>query len=218
MEERRWLSARSSSWSHFRYGISLYFSRLREEEEEGASILGDSAAPLEAAADRLGKTCRLAERPWLFVVGLRPDVGVPVEPPAPRLSLSPPASLPKEMIDTDLLCLCPGVVEPLCPAFHAPGEVRPLPALTGTLSDKVGRCPRPVGGICVRGLCRGRLHDPRLLCVDICRGAVFRCRSPPGANPLDLEGCDECLEMVPGAGAMFLKVILHWTSSPAKTV
>lgn len=154
---------------------------------------------------RPGTTCKLADRACPRAGRLGGPLG----------SLG--WSVPSDMIDSDLwcLCACAGELLPLGrPALCSAGERRSS-AIEGVLRDKAGRWPRRCGGGGAPCCCELRLvwrdTDGR---VDDCTGGSLRWRSGPGAN---LGGLGLCVFVRCGA-ATFLKVMVHSTSSPANTV
>jgi hypothetical protein len=121
------------------------------------------------------------------------------------------ASVPMDMMDSDLPCLCPLVLLPTTP-FGGAGDLR-SPVEEGVLSERAGRCPRRRGG---GGFwdAYDEFRDTEGR-VDECTGGSLRCRSPPGASPFCLRAGERSR---PSGRATFLKVIVHSTSSPANTV
>jgi len=152
----------------------------------------------------LGTICRLADRPCPLEI-LR-------DPSAALLRLAPSSTAlslcPIDMIETERLCVLPSLPGLPGPPAHDPEPgCDPRPTLTGALSERVVRCPR-FGGVGL-GL--------SVLLFLSCGGAPFLCLSPAGAKPFAGGGCSEVLG-VAGLVAIFLKVIWHSMSSPAKTV
>jgi hypothetical protein len=120
------------------------------------------------------------------------------------------ASVPMDMMDSDLPCPLPMVLLPDA-TFGVAGNPRP-PAVDGVLRDSVGRWPRRFGG----GLCdtNDELRDMEGLVVEGTGGSL-RGLSPPGAKPFCLRNGERSC---PADAATFLKVMVHSTSSPANTV
>ena len=101
----------------------------------------------------------------------------------------------------------PSFVALRLPLFHDrdPGRGDSIEVIGAVLNEKVGRWPL-VGSVGA---------GPKVLGLT-CAGA-FLCPSPPGAKPLMAACCSDVLEDA-GVVAIFLKVIWHSISSPAKTV
>lgn len=72
-----------------------------------------------------------------------PLTGLPGAVPVPLLA-SVAASVPMDMMDSDLPCLCPLVLLPNAPLGSAGGF--PSPAVDGVFSESAGRCPRAGAG------------------------------------------------------------------------
>lgn len=132
----------------------------------------------------------------------------------PEISLPAVSVAPKDIIDTDRLWLWPGLLDAVSGTASFPDRKSRWGNLleTGTFSDNVDRCPRLGGSGCEVG---GLLALPctSVICEEM---AVFRCRSPNVMEPLAVEV--DGMRGAPGVAAMFLNVIWHPTSSPAKTV
>lgn len=85
----------------------------------------------------------------------------------------------------------------------------------GTPRDRLDRCPRADGGGARPEPGRGRAEE--LWSGDDCLGRSELCWRDDWDGPLE-EAAVEEEDEDDGVGATFLKVILHLTSSPAKTV
>jgi hypothetical protein len=149
-----------------------------------------------------GTTCRLADRPC-------PLAGRLIDMPLSWLT-SVAASVPSDIIDSDLPCCCPPGLLPGA-TLGGTGDRRP-PAVDGVCNDKAGRCPRRCGGGSWDA--KEELRDIEGL-VEECTGGSLRCRSPPVAKPFCFRAGERSR---PSGRATFLKVIVHSMSSPANTV
>jgi hypothetical protein len=110
-------------------------------------------------------------------------------------------------MDTDRLCVPPSLVAfGGCP-FQDPAVDCGCVWPAGVLNESAVRWP----------LFGGEGRGLRVELVLICAVGVFLCLPPPDVKPLAAEGCSDVFD---GAGtvAIFLKVIWHSISSPAKTV
>jgi hypothetical protein len=191
-------AGRSMRESYYKISISVYAQSIDARIGVQELEIG-----LPCPMRDVGNTAKLADLPCCLD-GLRPFIATPL-----LFSSTVPSLAPRDTIETDLWCLCPMALP--CPTLRGPELVRPLPAMaTGTVTCIEGWYPR--------------LLDPSIgLCVGVppldCKGAVFLSRSAPGAKPLYLESFRYGDDFVaPATGAMFLKVTVHSTSSPAKTV
>ena len=149
-----------------------------------------------------GTTCKLAERPC-------PLAGLLISMSLSWLT-SVAASVPSDMIDSGLPCVCPPGLLPGT-TLGGTGDRRP-PAVEGVCSDRAGRCPRRCEG--GNWDAKEELRDTEGL-VEECTGGSLRCRSPPVAKPFCLRAGERSR---PSGGATFLKMIVHSISSPANTV
>jgi hypothetical protein len=172
----------------------LAMSAIRRE-----SHLPDGGPPLTPYLR--GTICRLADRPCPL------DIRRGLSGKLPWLvrSSSPPSLAPIDIIETDRLCVPPSLDAFRGSPLQDPGVDCDGVWPTGVLNESAERWP-VFGG---EGL--GLRAELVLTCGD------FLCLSPPDAKPLAADGCSDAFD---GAGtvAIFLKVIWHSISSPAKTV
>lgn len=204
----------------------------RANSWEGSCIVGGEAAPPESGdckvAERMpGEPAASHQRRLQAVGSAVPESGLGrpgmtwrlADLPCPRAGrregarswlTSVAASVPRDMMDSDLPCV--GLEAPLLRGPLGSTGERRSPADEGVCSERVGRWPRR----CCGGPCDAkdefRETEGR---VDECTGGSLRWRSPPGAKPFALRIGERSR---PPGGATFLNVMVHSMSSPANTV
>jgi hypothetical protein len=136
------------------------------------------------------------------------------EPPQRRPSPTSLSGDPIEIIDTDLWCLLPGLIGFDISVANDWDSVRPSPiAGLGRKTASLPSWPDPLRAVCTFNAPRRRFSklDPPLVrrgVVAICSTKLVRLLCLPDLRPPGL-GC--------GRLSIFLKVMMHRISSPAKT-